>query len=238
VSRILAKVRRYTTGNRLNRYAVLSFGDYHSVAEASDEAARLVRRLRAGQPCPFPYLVVVEGHHGERPHLNLLVPSSVTAEVIRASWSKGEVTVRDLPNVGSIRRVAGYVVKQAPDMPPGSQAYRVGQGFKPEYVQVTVANLPMAHVAAATVAGRPPQRTWSSSEIENWEGPPAGGGSWDDRVCLRNDAFADVTPYRAPCRRPTPTPAAEPAEGRSTAFPVPEGPPPSPPPLAPVAAER
>lgn len=144
----------------------------------------------------FPYVWVPEWHktdHGM--HVHFAVGQFIPRGRIDASWGRGFVHIKrlsDLP-VGSTRlaearRAAGYLSKYVTKSFADDEAssglrlhrYEVAQGFQPKVERLTGHSA--AHVldqAVQRMQGLLPAHSWTSSQVEGWQGPPAVWFAWD-----------------------------------------------------------
>lgn len=197
--RARGKVRRYCAANRLNRFGTLTYAGtgVHDPEQVRLDVAIFFRSLRAALGGrPFPYLWVPEWHktdHGL--HLHFALGHYVPQRLLRDTWGHGFVSIKrlsDLP-VGSTslheaRKAAGYLskyVSKSFDADEGSRAgrlhrYDVAQGFQPKAVRFTGRWMEAVHDQAVEhMEGLMPSLTWSSADVEDWQGPPAVWFAWD-----------------------------------------------------------
>jgi hypothetical protein len=192
--RARAKVRRYCAANRLNRMGTLTYRGEgcHDPRELRSHLGQFFRALRdATGGEALPYLWVPEWHktdHGL--HAHFAVGQYIGRSLIERAWGRGFVHIKllgDLP-VGSTsldeaRKAAGYLSKYVGKAfderrVPGLHRYEVGQGFQPATQRLWGRTAEHAIDVASKVMGRPPVRVWSSTEAEDWQGPPAVWASW------------------------------------------------------------
>lgn len=192
--RAKGKVRRYCAANRLNRLGTLTYAGVgcHDPLVIRQDLAEFFRRLRTELGGgPFPYVWVPEWHaSGHGLHAHFALGQYVRRRLIEEAWGKGFVHIKllgDLP-VGSgpleeARRAAGYLSKYVAKAfderrVPARHRYEVAQGFQPETVRVFGSTLNRAVRHAVAIMGRPPSRSWLSSELQEWHGPPAVYLAW------------------------------------------------------------
>lgn len=194
--RARAKVRRYCAANVLNRLGTLTYRGTgcHDPAQVRADVGEFFRTLRTalgGEP--FAYAWVPEWHktdHGL--HVHFAVGRYVPRRVIDQAWGRGFVHIKllgDLP-VGSgplseARRAAGYlskyVSKSFTDPRPrvlGRHRYDVAQGFQPAKVTLHGRSPDDVLGQASATFGQEPALVWSSTEVEDWAGPPAIWAQW------------------------------------------------------------
>jgi hypothetical protein len=193
--RARGKLRRYCAANVLNRHATLTYA-----AACEDPAllrldlAGFVRELRAGlRSGPLPYVWVPEWHPGGHGfHVHVALGRYVPRGAIERAWGHGFFWIKligDLPVGSGSRRearvvaayLAKYVSKSFQDQrrPRGRHCYEVAQGFQPEKVLVYGCSAQDVIERASRLMGAAPQRTWVSSSVEGWRGPPACWAQWD-----------------------------------------------------------
>jgi hypothetical protein len=140
----------------------------------------------------FPYVWVPELHaDGRRFHAHFAVGRYVKQTVIEDAWGHGYVSIKrlsDLPvgsgSLAESRRAAGYLAKYvaksfADQSVPGRHRYDVAQGFVPERVQVWGRSSDQVVRLSSDLLGQVgPERFWSSSMTEGWQGPPAIWAQW------------------------------------------------------------
>ena len=193
--RARARLRRYCTANRLNRLGTLTYAGAgcHEYRQASRDAGLFFRALRDGVVRkPFPYAWTSEWHPGGLGlHLHFAVGRFISVSDIRRVWGRGIVHIKllgDLP-VGSTsldeaRVAAGYLSKYVAksfdekDRPPGMHRFDVGQGFTPSGVKLWAPSASEALRLASEEMGSSPALIWSSTEAEEWNGPPAIWAQW------------------------------------------------------------
>lgn len=83
------------------------------------------------------------------------------------------------------RKAAGYLSKYVAktftenrDRLPGGHRYDVAQGFQPRKVSMFGRSADDVLDQASDVFGMAPATRWSSSEVEDWAGPPAIWAQW------------------------------------------------------------
>jgi hypothetical protein len=192
--RARAQVRRYCAASRLTRLATLTYGpprctDPVQLRADVHDFFRALRGKLGGKP--FPYLWVPERHRdGVHFHVHFAVGRYIQRGLIEESWGRGFVSIKllsDLPvgatRVKEARAAAGYlskyVSKSFDENVPGLHRYEVAQGFAPKAVRVMGRSADELLERASLVMGAPPSVTWSSRQVDNWEGPPAVWFAWD-----------------------------------------------------------
>jgi len=197
--RARAKVRRYCAAHRLNRLGTLTYrgAGCHDPAQLRLDVAVFFRALRATcrSGAGFPYVWVPEWHktdHGL--HVHFAVGQFIRRRLIDQAWGHGFVHIKRLGDlaVGSTslqeaRRAAGYlskyVSKSFEDDPAhtrklGLHRYEVAQGFQPEVKRLRGRTADGVLAAAVQLMGAGPSVRWSSSEVDDWQGPPAVWAAW------------------------------------------------------------
>ena len=155
---------------------------------------RSLRRELGGEP--LPYLWVPEWHKtGHGLHLHFAVGRFVPRGVIERAWGHGFVHIKLLGNlpVGSgsfaeSRKAAGYLSKYVAksfdddasgvQRPKGLHRFDVAQGFKPRTIVLRGTTRAEVIEHASGAMGGPPDVFWSSSDVEDWQGPPAVWVQW------------------------------------------------------------
>lgn len=193
--RARAKMRRYCAANRLNRLGTLTYRPpgCHDPRELRTHVGEFFRGLRGGLGGrPLPYAWVPEWHktgHGQ--HVHFAVGRFVQRGRIDAAWGRGFVHIKllgDLP-VGSgtfaeSRQAAGYLSKYVTksfdgERVPGLHRYEVAQGFQPRKVRLSGSSSDdVLEQACEHFDGLWPERIWRSSDVEDWQGPPAVWAAW------------------------------------------------------------
>jgi len=197
--RARATVRRYCAANGLNRLGTLTYGPPRCTDPAALRAhvAGFFRDLRdALGGDPLPYVWVPELHKdGVHFHVHFAVGRFVPAGLIRRTWGRGYVSIKLLGDLGvgagaleEARRAAGYLSKYVAKSfdddgdgvlrPKGLHRFDVGQGFTPRTMVIRGATRAEVIEHASGAMGGPPDRFWSSSEVEDWQGPPAVWVQW------------------------------------------------------------
>lgn len=194
--RARANLRRYCAANRLNRLGTLTYRGEgcHEPEQIRADLGEFFRELReriGGEA--FPYVWVPEWHKsGHGLHAHFAVGKFIRRTAIDQAWGRGFVHIKllgDLPvgsgSLSEARRAAGYLSKYVtktftdPDARVlGLHRYDVAQGFQPESVALTGASTAEVLDQASAVFGAQPVTRWSSSEIEDWQGPPAIWAQW------------------------------------------------------------
>ena len=194
--RAKSKLRRYCAANQLNRLGTLTYGPPRCTdpAQVRQHAGLFFRALRAdvgGNPMPY---VWVPELHKDRVHFHVhfALGRYVPVRVIRSTWGRGHVDIRqlsDLP-VGSgaideARKAAGYLSKYVTKTfldpttrVPGMHRYDVAQGFAPQSVRLWGRSADYVVGQASEMFGQSPARRWSSADEEAWAGPPAIWAQW------------------------------------------------------------
>lgn len=193
--RARGRLRRYCAANGLNRLGTLTYAPPFCTDPAQVRADlgvffRSLRQALGGEP--FPYVWVPELHaDGSRFHAHFAVGRFIRHTMIRDAWGHGFVGIKrlsDLP-VGSgslaearlaARYLGKYVGKSFADQRvPGRHRYDVAQGFTPQRVQVWGRSPAEVVATSSDLLGRAgPERFWSSSTDEGWQGPPAIWAQW------------------------------------------------------------
>lgn len=194
--RARGRLRRYCVANRLNRLGTLTYAGSgcHDPRQVRTDVGDFFRALRAeldGEA--FPYAWVSEWHktdHGL--HLHFAVGRFVPRSKIEQAWGRGFVSIKllgDLP-VGSgpveeARKAAGYLGKYVSKSfddgrphPRGLHRFDVAQGFTPRPVVLTGVSAGDVLSQACEMMGGRPRRSWSSAEVEGWQGAPAVWHQW------------------------------------------------------------
>lgn len=194
--RARANLRRYCAANRLNRLGTLTYrgAGCHEPEQIRADLGEFFRELRdsiGGDA--FPYVWVPEWHKsGHGLHAHFAVGKFIRRTAIEKAWGRGFVHIKllgDLPvgsgSLSEARRAAGYLSKYVaktftdPDARVlGLHRYDVAQGFQPESVALTGASTAEVLDQASAVFGGQPVTRWSSSEVQDWQGPPAIWAQW------------------------------------------------------------
>lgn len=197
--RARARLRRYCAANRLNRFGTLTYRgkglhDQRQVRRDVGQFFRSVREQLGGDP--LPYVWVPEWHktdHGL--HLHFAVGRFVPRGVLEKAWGRGWVSIKLIGNLpagsgamAEARVAAGYLSKyvaksfqdeaEGRERPRGLHRYDVAQGFTPRTTVIRGATRAEVLEHAAGAMGGPPDVFWSSSEVEDWQGPPAVWVQW------------------------------------------------------------
>lgn len=194
--RARARLRRYCAANRLNRLGTLTYrgAGCHEPEMVRLHLAEFFRSLRTGLGGePMPYVWVPEWHKsGHGLHAHFAVGRFVRRGLIEQAWGHGFVHIKLLGNLpvgsGSLseaRVAAGYlskyVAKTFTDPSArvlGLHRYDVAQGFQPQAVALSGRSAEdVLAQASAALSGRPSVE-WSSSMVEDWQGPPAIWAQW------------------------------------------------------------
>ena len=186
--------------NRLNRLWSLTYAE-----EATDwdevwsdvEAFR--RRLWDHLGKRIPMLVVIEeGTENGRLHVHLALPLFIDYRVMRTLWDHGFVYVRKVeakknerttPTAAQEARIiasylAGYLIangkkEHAQDGRSfHGKRYSTSRGFTPGCERVRVETFAQAHAVVREAMGSSPSYQWSSSDLEDWDGPPVWVAFW------------------------------------------------------------
>jgi hypothetical protein len=194
--RAKANLRRYCAANRLNRLGTLTYAgagchDPEAVREDLGEFFRNLRTATGGKA--FPYVWVPEWHPGGHGlHAHFAVGKFVRRRLIESAWGRGFVHIKllgDLP-VGSgtlsearlaARYLSKYVAKTFADPSArvlGLHRYDVAQGFRPRGVSITGPTAEDVIAQASAVFDSRPVAEWSSSSVEDWQGPPSIWAQW------------------------------------------------------------
>ena len=194
--RARARLRRYCAANRLNRLGTLTYrgAGCHDPETVREHLGEFFRSLRAGLGAtPLPYVWVPEWHKsGHGLHAHFAVGQFVRRRLIEQAWGHGFVHIKLLGNlpVGSsslseARVAAGYLAKYVAKTfadPSarvlGLHRYDVAQGFQPLGVSLTGRSAADVIEQASSVFGSDPSVEWSSSTVEDWQGPPAIWAQW------------------------------------------------------------
>ena len=203
--RAAAKSRRYFVRNQLRYMWVLTFAesqmDRRRVMSLVSEFAR---RLRAERGQRFAYWYSPELHPGGHGwHVNFFIPTRVAHERLVNLWGHGFVWVTDFasshrgpkgeplglcrtPREGW-RRAAQYGCKYSQkDWSPEhvgrlNHRYELAQGFKPVVEKLMVQTRDQAETLVAELCAQAgPSRVsrWDSSEVPDWDRPPARIWKW------------------------------------------------------------
>jgi hypothetical protein len=194
--RARSKVRRYAAANLLDKFGTLTYAGTgcHDPGEARTHVASFMRSLRSelgGEP--FPYVWVPEWHKsGHGLHLHFALGQYVKQGTIHDVWGRGFVSIKRItgqrhraPRVEGARIAARYLSKyvaktfESDDL-GGRHRYEVGQGFQPQAVRFTGnSDDEVLDHAVEVMGGALPARAWSSSQNDDWQGPPARWFQWD-----------------------------------------------------------
>lgn len=194
--RARARLRRYCAANRLNRLGTLTYrgNGCHDLAVVREHIGLFFRVLRERlSSSPFPYAWVTEWHKtGHGLHVHFAVGRFIKRSVIEQAWPHGFVHIKllgDLPSgAGALtearvaaRYLSKYVAKSFTDPDArvlGLHRYDVAQGFKPEVVHLSGRSAGAVLAEASELMSARPVHEWWSSEVEDWEGPPAIWAQW------------------------------------------------------------
>lgn len=194
--RARAHLRRYCAANRLNRLGTLTYRGTgcHDPQVVRTHLGEFFRSLRDGLGGdPLPYVWVPEWHKsGHGLHAHFAVGKFVRRSLIERAWGHGFVHIKLLGNLpvgsGSLseaRVAAGYlskyVAKTFADPSArvmGLHRYDVAQGFQPQPVALSGRSAGDVLAQASVALGGAPSVEWSSSSVEDWQGPPAIWAQW------------------------------------------------------------
>jgi hypothetical protein len=193
--RARTKIRRYAAANKLNRLATLTYRGEgcHDPARLRSDLGGFFRELRTVLDAgPLPYLWVPQWHPGGHGlHAHFAVARFVPRKLIERSWGEGFVHIKLLDGlpVGSgtfaearlaARYLARYVSGDVADMRrlAGLHRYEVAQGFQPAKIECHGVSAEHVIAQASGFMGAAPERTWLSSSVEGWRGPPACWAQW------------------------------------------------------------
>jgi hypothetical protein len=194
--RARARVRRYCAANRLNRLGTLTYRGLgcHEPEQIRSDLAEFFRNLRdqlGGKQ--LPYLWVPEWHSsGHGLHAHFAVGRFIRRGLIDQAWGRGLVHIKLLGNLpvgsGSLseaRVAAGYlskyVAKTFTDPTTrvlGLHRYGVAQGFSPRGVHLAGRTAEDVVRQASEILEELPSVEWSSSTVDDWQGPPAIWAQW------------------------------------------------------------
>ena len=194
--RARAKLRRYCAANGLSRLGTLTYGPPRATDPLAvrDHIREFFRDLRAdlgGKPLRYVWVPELHGD-GVHFHVHFAVGRYVKYGLIKKTWGRGIVNIKligDLP-VGSgtlteARIAAGYLAKYVAKTftdPTarvlGLHRYGLAQGFQPQKIALHGRTPESLLDQASDLFGQQPARTWSSSEVEDWAGPPAIWAQW------------------------------------------------------------
>ena len=194
--RARARLRRYCAANRLNRLGTLTYRGEgcHDPQTVRAHLGDFFRSLRSGLGgAPLPYVWVPEWHKsGHGLHAHFAVGRFVRRGLIEQAWGHGFVHIKLLGNLpvgsGSLseaRVAAGYLSKYVSKTftdPSarvlGLHRYDVAQGFQPQAVALSGRSAEDVLAQASAALDGPPSVEWSSSMVEDWQGPPAIWAQW------------------------------------------------------------
>ncbi|WP_211222053.1 rolling circle replication-associated protein [Nocardioides halotolerans] len=191
-------MRRYCAANRLNRFGTLTYrGEgVHDPTQVRRDVAGFFRSLRSALGGrPLPYVWVPEWHktdHGL--HLHFALGQYVNYRLIRATWGHGFSSIKrlcDLPvgatSLHEARQAAGYLAKYVTKSFGADESsralrlhrYDVAQGYQPRALRFRGRWSGEVLSSANAVMRARPAQSWSSAEVEDWQGPPAVWFRWD-----------------------------------------------------------
>ena len=194
--RARSRLRRYCTANGLNRLGTLTYAEFgcHDPAQLREDFATFFRSLRRSlDDAPLPYVWVPEWHKtGHGLHAHFAVDRFVQRGLIEQAWGHGFVHIKLLGNLpvgaGSLseaRVAAGYlskyVAKTFADPSArvmGLHRYDVAQGFQPHAIALSGRSAEDVIAQASAALGGRPSVEWSSSSVEDWQGPPSIWAQW------------------------------------------------------------
>jgi hypothetical protein len=186
-------VRRYCVTNSIDRLATLTFAPPFCTdpTELRAHMRRFVRRLRCDKGERFPYVWVPELHKdGERFHVHMGLADFIAKERLGELWGHGFVDVRrrrrrkgDGAN-DSARTAARYISKYVgkafdAGQSIGCHRYEVAQGFQPRRESLVFDTEAEARAwLAEQMGGAQPSFVFTSSSVEDWQGPPVEVMFW------------------------------------------------------------
>ncbi|MCU1677356.1 MAG: hypothetical protein JWM93_2114 [Frankiales bacterium] len=191
--RARAKVRRFAAANGLNRLGTLTYRGLgcHDPKQLRADVAHFFRSLRAALGGdPLPYVWVSEWHKtGHGLHVHFAVGRYINRSLIAAAWGHGFVHIKLLSNlpVGSTLRdearqaaryLSKYVTKSFTEHTPGLHRYELAQGFQPSARVLLGTSVDGVLRQACAVMSGEPRLRWSSSDADDWLGPPAVWFAW------------------------------------------------------------
>ncbi|MHB1166468.1 MAG: rolling circle replication-associated protein [Candidatus Nanopelagicales bacterium] len=186
-------MRRYCAANGLDRLGTLTYAGAgcHDPHDLRTDVGAFFRDLRASAGGrPLPYVWVPEWHPGGHGlHVHFAVGQFIRKSLIERSWGRGFVHIKrlsDMPVGASARdharRAAGYlskyVSKTFDTSSAGLHRYEVAQGFQPRAVRLEGRTCADVVEQACHVMGSAPVTRWSSTDAEDWSGPPAVWFQW------------------------------------------------------------
>ena len=194
--RARGKIRRYAAANKLNRLGTLTYrgAGCHEPLLLREHLASFFRELRDGLDRePFAYVWVPQWHPGGHGlHAHFAVGRFVPRQLIARAWAHGFVHIKLLDGlpVGSgalaearlaARYLARYVGRDLDDERrlTGLHRYEVAQGFQPAKIECYGNSADDVIERASGYMGSDPERTWFSSDVEGWRGPPACWAQWN-----------------------------------------------------------
>lgn len=194
--RARATLRRYCSANRLNRLGTLTFrgSGCHDPEMLRLHLGEFFRTLRSSLGgTAFPYAWVPEWHKtGHGLHAHFAVGRFIKRSLIATAWGHGFVHIKqlgDLP-VGSsnlseariaARYLSKYVAKSFADPTVrvlGLHRYDVAQNFRPQPVSLSGISSEDVLSQASMLVDCQPSVEWSSSSVEDWQGPPSIWAQW------------------------------------------------------------
>lgn len=194
--RARARLRRYCAANLLNRLGTLTYRGEgcHDPALVREHIGTFFRDLRERLGSSrFPFVWVPEWHKtGHCLHVHFAVGRFVKRSVIESAWPHGFVHIKllgDLPSgAGTLtqariaaRYLSKYVAKSFTDPDArvlGLHLYDVAQGFTPGALRLAGRSAVAVLAEASELMSGPAMHEWGSSEVEDWEGPPAIWAQW------------------------------------------------------------
>jgi hypothetical protein len=192
--RARTEVRRYAAANRLNRLGTLTYRgagcfDPQTVRRDAGRFFRGLSRALGGKR--FPYVWVPEWHpKGHGLHVHFAVGRFIGQRMMERTWGHGWVhivLIGDVPVgagvLGESRKAGRYLAKYvgkdfASGRVAGLHRYEVGQGFQPRHEIFRGVTVELVLAAASDRMKEQPSYVWHSSEVVDWQGPPAVMAQW------------------------------------------------------------
>lgn len=184
----------FCAANNIDRLATLTFAppfctDPHDLR---CHLSRFIRRKRAADGPPFPYLWVPELHKdGVRFHAHVGLAEYIKKDRLAELWGHGFVDIRLIRARGAnsksehTRKAARYLSKYIGktfdrDDVFGRHRYERAQGFNPRTVEYIGRTRDEAIAfAVEQLGGRLPSFVWSSDQVEDWKGSPTEVAFWE-----------------------------------------------------------
>lgn len=145
----------------------------------------------------MPYVWVPEWHKSHGLHLHFGVGQFIPRGKLEAAWGRGWVHIKlksaRLPagsgSLAQARANAGYLSKyvaktfESEEDPAkarlrGLHRFDVAQGFTPKTTRIWASTRTELIEYASGAMGGPPERTWFSSDEEDWQAPPSLWLQW------------------------------------------------------------